>query len=105
MSLAETTRYALPSTFSSVPPYLEKNTRSPTAMSRGIRLPLSSMRPGPSATTSASCGFSLADSGITSPKDVTSSAAIGRMMMRSSRGLIENDMLTFLVNNASISQK
>ena len=61
---------------------------SPTAMSRGMRLPLSSMRPGPVASTLPSCGFSLAVSGMTSPEAVVFSASSGWTRMRSSSGLI-----------------
>src|SRR3954452_14697565 len=47
------------------------------------------MRPGPTATTSPSCGFSLAVSGITSPEAVVCSASTCWMTMRSSSGLME----------------
>src|SRR6218665_1924153 len=66
-------------------------TLSPTATSSGTRLPLSSMRPGPTATTSPSCGFSLAVSGMTRPEAVTCSASTCLMTMRSSSGLMETD--------------
>ena len=83
------------STFSSVPPYLEKTTRSPTLTSSGIRASPSSLnRPGPTATTSASWGFSLAVSGITRPDAVTCSASMGRTTMRSSSGFTETDTMT-----------
>ena len=45
-------------------------TRSPSATSTGTRFPESSMRPGPTATTLPSCGFSLAVSGMTRPDAV-----------------------------------
>src|ERR687885_730392 len=64
-------------------------TLSPTWTSSGTRLPLSSMRPGPTATTSPSWGFSLAVSGITSPEAVVCSASTCWMTMRSSSGLME----------------
>src|SRR5919107_1376843 len=64
---------------------------SPTATSRGTRLPLSSMRPGPIARTSPSWGFSLAVSGMTSPEAVVSSASSGLTTIRSSRGLMLTD--------------
>src|SRR5690625_7351475 len=49
------------------------------------------MRPGPTATTSPSCGRSCAVSGITSPDAVVCSASRGRKTMRSSSGLMETD--------------
>src|SRR5690554_693845 len=74
-------------------------TLSPTAMSRGTRLPLSSMRPGPTATTSPSWGFSFAVSGMTRPDAVVCSASRGLTTMRSSRGL----MLTDTVSTSAFS--
>ena len=50
--------YSTPSYFISLPEYLENNTISPTLTSILISLP-SSTFPGPTATTSASCGFSF----------------------------------------------
>ena len=61
---------------------------SPFAVSR---LPLSSMRPGPIATTSPSWGFSLAVSGMTRPEAVVCSASSVWTTMRSSRGLMLTD--------------
>src|SRR5699024_6496961 len=75
----------------SVPPYLLKMILSPTATSSGTRLPLSSTRPGPTAMTSPSCGFSLAVSGITSPDAVVCSASTVLMTIRSSSGLMVTD--------------
>src|SRR5690606_5214147 len=49
------------------------------------------MRPGPTAMTSPSCGFSLAVSGMTRPDAVTCSASTCLMTMRSSSGLMETD--------------
>src|SRR3954447_1945115 len=66
-------------------------TLSPTFTSSGTRLPLSSMRPGPIATTSPSWGFSLAVSGMTRPEAVVCSASIGCTTIRSSRGLMLTD--------------
>src|SRR5919201_6234494 len=63
-------------------------TVSPTFTSVGTRLPLSSMRPGPTARTVPSCGFSLAVSGITRPDAVVVSASFAWTRMRSSSGLI-----------------
>ena len=60
-----------------------------TLTSIGTRLePASSKRPGPTARTSPSWGFSLAVSGITSPDAVVCSASSGRTTIRSSSGLI-----------------
>src|SRR5690606_27601191 len=87
-SRAERTRYSSPPYFTSVPPYFEYRTVSPTLTSIGIRLPLSSTRPGPTARTVPSCGFSLAVSGITMPDAVVVSASIAWTTMRSSSGLI-----------------
>src|SRR4029453_13074877 len=63
-------------------------TVSPTLTSIGTRLPLSSTRPGPTAMTVPSCGFSLAVSGITSPDAVVVSASLAWTRIRSSSGLI-----------------
>src|SRR5450830_1430532 len=66
-------------------------TLSPTATSSGTRLPLSSTRPGPTARTSPSWGFSLALSGITIPEAVVFSASSALTTIRSSSGLMETD--------------
>src|SRR5208283_599912 len=88
-SRAESTRYSSPPYLTSVPPYLLYSTTSPTLTSIGTRLvPASSKRPGPTARTSPSWGFSLAVSGITSPDAVVCSASSGRTTIRSSSGLI-----------------
>src|ERR671923_1328635 len=63
-------------------------TVSPTLTSTGMRLPLSSTRPGPTARTVPSCGFSLAVSGITRPDAVVVSASFAWTRIRSSSGLI-----------------
>src|SRR6266704_2826595 len=60
-------------------------TVSPTLTSSGTRVP-SSNRPGPTATTSPSWGFSLAVSGMTMPEAVVSSPSPGLTTMRSSSG-------------------
>src|SRR5262249_6351015 len=87
-SRAESTRYSSPAYFTSVPPYLLYSTTSPTLTSTGTRLvPASSKRPGPTARTSPSWGFSLAVSGITRPDAVVCSASSVRTTMRSSSGL------------------
>src|ERR1700749_472386 len=65
-SRAESTRDSSPEDLTSVPPYLLYSTTSPTSTSTGTRLaPASSKRPGPTARTSPSWGFSLAVSGTT----------------------------------------
>src|SRR6185437_10408879 len=88
-SRAESTRYSSPAYFTSVPPYLLYSTTSPTLTSIGTRLvPASSKRPGPTARTSPSWGFSLAVSGITRPDAVVCSASSGLTTIRSSSGLI-----------------
>src|SRR5438034_3851381 len=53
--------YSLPFSLISVPPYLLINTRSPFLTSNGSFLPLSSVLPVPSATTSPSVGFSRSE--------------------------------------------
>src|SRR3954451_3247708 len=90
-SRAERMRNSSPSYLTSVPPYLLKMTLSPTATSIGTRLPLSSTRPGPTATTLPSCGFSLAVSGMTRPDLVVCSASTAWMTRRSSSGLMVTD--------------
>src|ERR1700683_1049807 len=87
-SRAESTRYSSPEYFTSVPPYLLYSTTSSTLTSTGTREPLSSKRPGPTARTLPSWGFSFAVSGITSPDAVTCSASSGLTTIRSSSGLI-----------------
>src|SRR5258705_6070306 len=54
----------------------------------GTRLPFSSKRPGPTAMTVPSCGFSLAVSGMTRPEAVVVSASFAWTRIRSSSGLI-----------------
>src|ERR1700712_5366277 len=63
-------------------------TTSPTFTSSGTRLPLSSMRPGPTETTVPSWGFSLAVSGMTRPEAVVVSASLAWTTTRSSSGLM-----------------
>src|SRR6266508_959874 len=64
-------------------------TLSPTFTSIGMRCP-SSNRPGPTAMTSPSWGFSLAVSGITMPETVVCSSSLGCTAMRSSSGFSPN---------------
>src|SRR6478735_7134251 len=66
-------------------------TLSPTVTSSGTRLPLSSTRPGPTARTSPSWGFSLAVSGMTRPDAVVVSASRAFTTIRSSSGLMGTD--------------
>ena len=63
--------YSSPLCLRSVPPYFEKMTISPTLSSIG-----SSLVPGPTARTSACCGFSLALPERSRPASVLSSASI-----------------------------
>src|SRR6202158_5108911 len=64
-------------------------TTSPVDTSSGIRFsPSSSQRPGPTATTVPSCGFSLAVSGMTRPDAVVVSASLACTRILSSSGLM-----------------
>src|SRR3954447_16352827 len=74
-------------------------TTSPTFTSSGTRLPLSSMRPGPTAMTVPSWGFSLAVSGMTRPEAVVVSASLAWTTTRSSSGL----MLTLVAVVTSVT--
>src|SRR6266545_3559376 len=87
-SRADSTRYSSPEYLTSVPPYLLYRTTSPTETSSGTRLPLSSKRPGPTAMTVPSCGFSFAVSGMTMPEAVVVSASFAWTTRRSSSGLM-----------------
>src|SRR5438105_7956921 len=78
--------YSLPSSLISVPPYLLIKTRSPFLTSNGTFLPLSSVLPVPSATTSPSVGFSLAVSGIMIPPFLVSFSSTGSTRTRSPSG-------------------
>src|SRR3954449_181889 len=86
-SRAERMRYSSAPSLISVPPYLEKMTVSPSLMSSGSRWPFSN-RPGPTARTVPSWGFSLAVSGITMPDAVVCSDSSTVTTMRSSSGLM-----------------
>src|SRR5690606_23011559 len=99
-SRADRTRNSSAPNFTSVPPYLLYRTRSPTAKSSGTRLPLSSMRPGPTATTSPSWGFSFSVSGMTRPLAVGCSASTCLMTMRSSSGLMDTDTSYLILSRA-----
>src|SRR5262245_36494770 len=63
-------------------------TTSPSDTSIGTRLPLSSTRPGPTARTLPSWGFSLAVSGMTMPDAVVVSASLACTTILSSSGLM-----------------
>jgi hypothetical protein len=73
MSLSFMINSSWPSILTSVPDHLPNSTRSPAFTSSGMRLPLSSRAPGPTATISPSWGFSLAVSGMMMPPLVFSS--------------------------------
>ena len=79
--------YSLPSIFTSVPDHLPKRTISPTLTSILVSLPSSFFAPGPTATTSPSCGFSFAVSGIIIPPAVFSSLSKTLISTRSCKGL------------------
>src|SRR5699024_8886722 len=98
MSRCDRSRYSWPWYFSSVPPYLEKMTVSPSLTSIGMRSSSSAQRPGPTAMTVASCGFSLAESGMTRPDAVVVSASLIWTRTRSSSGL----MLAFATMKSSM---
>src|ERR1022692_3050800 len=87
--------YSLPSSLISVPPYLLTSTRSPFLTSNGTFLPLSSVLPVPSATTTLSIGFSLAVSGIMIPPFFSSFSSTGSTRIRSPSGLTFRDILGF----------
>src|ERR1700734_48930 len=79
-------RSSSPSSLISVPDHLPNRMRSPTFRSSGMSLPVSSRPPGPTATTSPSCGFSLAVSGMMMPPLVFSSASMRLTTTRSCNG-------------------
>src|ERR1017187_7811895 len=88
MSSSRTRVYFCSSSLTSVPPYLLTRTRSPTFTSKGWILPSSSFLPVPSAMTSASCGFSLALSGMMMPPRTCSLSSRCLTRTRSPMGLI-----------------
>src|SRR5580698_1248875 len=67
MSSSRRISLSSPSTLTSVPPYLPKSTRSPTLTSSFRTVPSSWTLPLPTARTSPSMGFSLAESGMMMP--------------------------------------
>ena len=79
-------RSSSPFSFTSVPDHLPKRMRSPALTSSGRRSPFSFKVPEPTATTSPSCGFSLAVSGMMIPPALFSSAVTRRTRTRSCRG-------------------
>src|SRR5256885_558485 len=76
-----------PSSLISLPDHLPNSTRSPALTSSGCNLPPSSRAPGPTASTSASIGFSFAVSGMMMPPGVFSSASTRLTRTRSCKGL------------------
>src|SRR5262249_45482592 len=78
--------YSVPSILTSVPLYLPISTRSPFFTSIAMRLPSSVSLPGPTATTSPSCGFSFAVSGMMIPPRIVSCSSMRRIRIRSARG-------------------
>src|SRR5271165_394603 len=88
MSSSRTRVYFCSSSLTSVPPYLLTSTRSPTFTSKGWILPSSSFLPVPRAMTSASWGFSLAESGMMMPPRTCSLSSRCLTRTRSPIGLI-----------------
>src|SRR4029453_17392356 len=86
MSLSFIMIRSSPPIFTSVPDHLPNRMRSPALTSSGVTLPSSLRAPVPTATTSPSCGFSLAVSGMMIPPEVFSSASTRRTRTRSCRG-------------------
>src|SRR5690606_33782244 len=83
MSSSLTTRYSVPSSFTSVPAYLPNSTLSPCLTFGARTLPFSRTLPSPTATTSPLIGFSAALSGMTMPPAETFSSSIRLMTTRS----------------------
>src|SRR5689334_21938210 len=96
--------YSLPSSLSSVPPYLVTSTRSPFLTSNGTFFPLSSVLPVPRATTRLSIGFSLAVSGIMIPPFLTSFSSTGSTRIRSPRGLTFSAIVWFVSVGFDVNQ-
>src|SRR5205085_1445585 len=86
MSLSFMMRRSSPSIFTSVPDHLPNRMRSPAFTSSGVTVPSSALLPVPTETTSPSCGFSLALSGMMIPPAVFSSASTRRTSTRSWSG-------------------
>ena len=72
MSLSFMISRSSPSSLTSVPDHLPNRIRSPALTSSGVIVPSSARAPEPTATTSPSCGFSLAVSGMMMPPAVFS---------------------------------
>src|SRR6266851_3301027 len=81
-------RYSLSSSFTSEPEYFPNRILSPAFTSSGIFLPSSVTLPLPTAITLASCGFSLAVSGMMIPPFLTSFSSSRSTRMRSCSGRI-----------------
>src|SRR5262249_2363715 len=86
MSLSFMIRRSCPSILTSVPDHLPNCPLSPALTSSGVSLPVSSRPPGPTATITPSCGFSLAVSGIMIPPLVFSSPSRRLTTTRSCKG-------------------
>src|SRR4051794_35158184 len=80
-------RRVSPSILTSVPLHLPYRTLSPALTSRAVTLPSSPRAPGPAATISPCCGFSLAVSGMMMPPAVLFSCSVGFTTTRSCKGL------------------
>src|SRR5699024_6500444 len=103
ISVSFTTKYSVPSYFTSVPEYFSKRTLSPTLTSIGERSPLSSIFPSPTATTVANCGFSFAESGNTIPLGVVVSSSTSSSNTRFPNGFnisfsLQNIMFHFKIS-------
>src|SRR2546428_43628 len=81
-------RYSLSSILTSEPEYFPNRILSPAFTSRAIFLPFSPTLPLPTAITLASCGFSLAVSGMMIPPFLTSFSSSRSTRMRSCSGRI-----------------
>src|SRR5438067_3106057 len=79
-------RTSSPSILMSVPEYLPNRILSPTFTSRATLVPFSRTLPLPAASTSPSCGFSLAVSGMMMPPFAVSFSSRRRTTRRSCSG-------------------
>src|SRR6185312_1758070 len=86
MSSSRMCRRSAPSILNSWPEYLPNRTLSPAFTPIGWSLPLSSVLPGPTATTSPIEGFSAAVSGMTMPPADLRSSSSRLTMTRSCKG-------------------
>jgi len=88
MSSSRMMRYFSSSTFTSVPPYLEMRTLSPTLTVEGDDLAVVVLLAGAEAMTFASCGFSLAVSGMMMPPGLVLLPRCAATRTRSPSGLM-----------------